>query len=407
MLFSILFTKIYFVFIGRGSIPGIFEYISIAVLTLILIVGTVLYFKNFKKRKFEKPKFGKNIISISLLIFSTLFLLTSFFINLNKKGVLWDAVALYDARAKYLMQGVNFSQMVDFSKYDPQNSYYYALYPPYTSVLHFFWYSLKIPAPVGIIYAIFLVFFAIAVFSFTKKRLGLFGSSLLTFLTITNGVIFSSSLAEYTNLPFTLQMFLGAFLLYEYLEDELKWKLFYGIGLIVTTMWIRFLEPIWAGAAIVLFIAIFLKKKFSRELAYPVFMGTYGILEYTSWQSFVSGFGQLSKIVSFSPAAILEPVVGIFTGSAITILIFFVKSWGFILLVHVFAILLALINRKKISFLQMFLLISILIYFSGLYFVSFQSVWWNTLGDSLVRSSTFMIPISGYIILEYLHGKKN
>ncbi len=407
MLVLVLITKISFVVTGKDIVPAGVEYASIAVLTLIIVVGVFSYIKNLRNGGVKKRLDTRNIISKLLIVFSALFVLSSFFINFNKKAVLWDAVALYDARAKFLMQGVGFSQMVELSKYDPQNSYYYVLYPPYTSMLHYFWYYLGIPAPVGVIYSIFLLLLAVAVFTFTKNWLGFFAAALLTFLVISNGVIFSSSLMEYTNLPFTLQMFLGIFLLYEYLKEDTKWKLAYGIGLIVTTMWIRFLEPLWVGVILALFVALLYKKKFSRELIYPVLMGVYGVLEYVSWQSFVTGFGNTTKIISFSFIRIIEPVIGIFTGSAFSILLFFVKSWGPILLVHLFAILLAVINRKRISFLQLFLFFTILIYYSGLYFVSFQSVWWDKLGDSLVRGSVFMIPISGYIILEYLHAKKN
>lgn len=408
LLVLVLVTKLSFTFFTSGSSVGVISIITIVLLILIILVGIFDYFKNrntvLKMKSFNKK--GR-LIDYILIAVSAIVILTSVIININKKAVLWDAVALYDARAKFLIQDVNFFEMVNLSKYDPQNSYYYVLYPPYTSVIHYYWYSLGVSVPVGVFYSILFFFLAVVVFTFTKKRVGNFLAALLTLLVVSNGVIFSSSLAEYTNLPFSLQMLLGIFLLYEYLNDDKKWKLFYGIGLVINTMWIRFLEPLWVGALLAMLIAIFLKKRFSKDLFYPALAGIYGVLEYVSWQGFVSGFGEATKIVSFSAAKIFELVIGVFTGSAISIMLFFVKSWGPILLVYIFAISLAAINKKRISFLQIFLLSSIIIYFSGLYFVSFQSVWWKALGDSLLRSSTFMVPIGGYIILEYLHGKKN
>jgi len=59
-------------------------------------------------------------------------------------------------------------------------------------------------------------------------------------------------------------------------------------------------------------------------------------------------------------------------------------------------------NGRKVSFLKAVLFLSILLYYSGLYFVSFQSHWWSKLGDSLSRSSIFMVPIAGYVMLSFL-----
>jgi hypothetical protein len=400
LLTLILLGKVYFLNIEGIDSMGIFGITSVVVLISLLILGSVNYFSNRIKNNKKISLQFFSILSLVILAFS-------FYINTSKNVHMWDSVALYDARAKFMLQGMNFSQMVDLSKYDPQNSYYYVLYPPHTSLLHYYWYRLQIPLPIGVFYSFLLILLMLSIVSLINKRLGLTMTAFLAFVTISNNTIFLSSLSEYTNLPFTLQMFLGSFLLYEYLNDEKKWKLFYGAGLVITTMWIRFLEPLWIGAVLALFTALYIKKKFSKELLIPIFIGLYGIIEYLSWQNFVSGFGEITKIVSFSLGRIFEPIIGIFTGSLFSIFIFFVKSWGPILLVHIFAIVIALINRKKMNFLQLFMLFTILIYFSGLYFVSFQSTWWDKLGDSLVRGSTFMIPISGYIILEYLHGKKN
>lgn len=407
LLCLVLATKISFATIGRGGSPGFFEYVSIIVLVAIIIAGTFDYIRSWRKKKSEKQVVEKAGLAKFFIILSILFISTSLFINFNKKAVLWDAVALYDARAIFLVSGINFTEMVEISKYDSNNNYYYVLYPPYTSMVHYFWYELGVPIPVGVFYSISLLLLAVVIYSVTRKHLGLIVAALLTFIVVSNGVIFSLSLSEYTNLPFTLQMFLGVFLIYEYLKGGSKWKIFYGIGLVITTMWIRFLEPLWVGAVLALFISTFIKKKFSKELLYPVLMLVCGVIEYIAWQSFVSGSVDTTKMVSFSAIRFLEPVVGIFTGSLASIFIFFIKSWGPILLVHLFAIYLAILNKNKLNFLQMFMIFTILIYFSGLYFVSFQSAWWDKLGDSLVRGSTFMIPISGYLILEYLHGKKN
>lgn len=414
ILSLVLATKVFFSVSGRGGNPGFLEWISAVVLALAIAAGSLCYIKRIRK---EVNTTKKSKLFSFFILLTAVVVGSSFVINLNKKALIWDSIALYDARAKFLLSGTTFSQMVEISKYDPVNSYYYVLYPPYTSIVHFFWYRLGIPLPIGVLYSFLLLFLGVSAYFLTRKRLGATLAIFLTFITVGNNMIFSSSLSEYTNLPYTLQFLLGVWLIGDFLEDKKTWKFFYGSALVVTSQWIRFLEPLWAGVVLALFIAMFKKKKWSRELLLPAVMGIYGVVEYGAWQSFVASFGDRTKIVSFALIKLLDPILGVFTGSAFSVLIFFIKSWGIILLVYMFAIFISYLFKKscrrssknspKQTFMGLTLLLSVLVYYSGLYFVSFQSVWWDKLGNSLVRGSTFMIPISGYLILEYLHGKKN
>lgn len=405
MLLSVLATKIYFVFVAKGINPTIWDYTSILFLIIFVVAGFISYLKDYKNRVKIKPE-KVNLLTKIFIILSILFIGTSILININKKAVVWDAVALYDARAKFLLQGATFSKMVEFSKFDPQNSYYYSLYPPYTSILHYFWYGSGIGLPVGVMYSVMLVFLAIAVYVIARTHLGLFAAILITFIAVSNKAIFTSSLTEYTNLPFTLLMSLGVFLLYEYIEDGTGWKGFYGIALIISSMWIRFLEPLWVGITLAFLISVYYKYRFSKRLILPFIMFVYGAVEYLSWQSFVSSFGSATKIVSFTSTHLLEPLVGIFTGSLFNIFLFFVASWGLIVVAYAAAVYLGIIKNKKLGFLELVLIFTSLIYFAGLYFVSFQSQWWTTLGDSLVRGSVFMLPVSAFIIFGYLNTEK-
>src|SRR3990170_4379210 len=151
LLIVMLLGKMYFVSIeGIGNLD-ILRFLSPAILMVFLFLGTVSFFKSSVSRhaKDFRGKFGNSTFTRVCLILCLLVVGMSFYININKKALTWDSVALYDARAKFLLSGINFSQMVELSKYDPQNSYYYVLYPPYTSVIHFFWYKLGIPVPTG------------------------------------------------------------------------------------------------------------------------------------------------------------------------------------------------------------------------------------------------------------------
>jgi len=412
-------TKMFFLSIERNNGVQLLNMASILLLILVLIIGSYSYIKILLKQK-EKPinrVSNINLLSKILLIITLLGLGCSFYINYHTKVLIWDSVALYDARAKFLLRGFNFSQMVDLSKYDPKNSYYYLLYPPFTSIIHYFWNKFAIPAPVNIYYSVNLLILGICVYLFAQKKIGRSSAIFLTFLTIINDVIFSGSLSGYTNLPFTLYIFVGVLLLSEYVEDKRLWKLLYGLALVISSQWIRFLEPLWFGVILSLLI-VKLKDRKKITIIFlltPLLALFYGFVEYTSWSKFVSSFGDKTKIVSYSSVNIIEPIVGVFTGSFYTVLLQFVKYWGVMLLVYLLSTLFLekkpndfkknnLSNQKLL--LRLTILFSIVIYFGGLYFVSFQTDWWNKLGDSLVRSSSFLIPISGYLLLKNLSVKK-
>lgn len=378
--------------------------ISLSLLTVFLVIGFVSFIKRSKERKIKvySVKFSKATIIAAAL---TLVVIgTSFYLNYQKKALSWDAVALYDARAKFLQEGMKFSGMVSLSRFDPQNSYYYVLYPPYTSLVHHFWYKLGITLPIGVFYSIILLLLGLVTLLATEEHLGKTLSTFLVFLVVANNNIFASSLAEYTNLPYSLHLLLGVLLLVGYINKREKWRLFYGISLVVSSQWIRFLEPLWVAVIFAFSVAILDKKNLNKNLPIVGIFAFYGLSEYLSWGYFVNQVAKSPAIVSFGILRIMEPLVGVFTGSLLAILIFFVSSWGVLVLIHLSALTVSFSRLKKqkhILFLISFILGCMLIYLFGLYFVSFQSVWWDKLGGSLVRSSTFLIPISGYLLFYY------
>jgi hypothetical protein len=412
LLILVISSKYHFIIIEGIQKLGSFEIASFLLATVLTISGTFLYFKNNfpLKFRFKLKRFGFGKFSFYKLLLIVLFLgfVFSLYINFNKPALSWDAIALYDARAKYLLEGVNFSQMVDLSKYDPQNSYYYLLYPPFTSQIHYFWHKLLIPVPIGVYYSIMLFLIGVVVYVFARKKFNPLASIILVFVTVLNNTIFSVSLSEYTNLPFILNLLLGIFLLAEYLEDRQKWKVIFGLLLVVSSQWIRYLEPLWIGVLLAFVFTTIKANQWKKQIVFIVLAIVYGLSEYIGWGSFIQSFGKKTEVVSFSVLRFIEPIVGIFTGTAASILKFFVLSWGIILLIH-FLVIIMYTDKKNwlfsssknttIQFFRLIIMFTILIYFLGLYFVSFQSSWWGSLGNSLVRSASFLIPISGYLLL--------
>lgn len=400
-----IFQKIFFLKLEGLYSLGWMGLAALGIAVLLTILGIIIYKKDSSKKIFNKTSSMR--VFILLMITISTILIFSFILNLIGHTFNWDSVALYDARARFLLGGTKFSDMTALSAYDPKNIYYYLLYPPYTSLVHYFWYKLSLPFPVGLYYTVCLILFAVSIYFLTCKKIGKIPALLLVFLTVVNNVVFFSSLIAYTNLPYSLLIVLGVFLLFDYLQDNISWKLYFGILLIVGSIWIRYLEPLWFGIIVAFSISIALKKGVKKSLLLSIPFLIFGTLEYFSWKYFVDKNLGSNQVVSFESTKILEPIIGIFTGSLVTILIFFFKSWGVMVLVHFSGIAASLKYWRKNLFLILVILFSGMIYFGGLYFVSFQSEWWDKLGDSLIRSSAFMIPISGYLIIEYLiKGKR-
>lgn len=383
--------------VGKLELAGFFA---------LFIVGTIAFIRKFS---FARPK-KFDPLTFFLLAATVITVGMSLHLNLNKTSMHWDAIALYDARAKFLEGGMKFSDMPTLAKYDNLNKYYYLLYPPYTSIGHFFWRSTGFLSqiPVGVYYSILFAALIIITFLVAKKSIGSRAASLLALLVASNNSIINISVKEYTNLPYTLHLIIGIFLLFSYIKTKKAWQLLYGVFFVSTSVWIRFLEPIWLVVILAFVIATFSKKDLPKTLLSSVVLGLFGLIQYLSWTYFTKVIGGNPGFLNLSSVSVFEPFLGVFTGSWAPVLIVFAKSWGTPLLIYLFA--LAAIGfrwryvrqNREILFLSLIIIFSISLYFLQLYFVSFQASWWEAAARSLDRSSTFLIPVSGYLLIRLI-----
>ena len=408
--FAILGEKIYFFFSETQFAKSFWGLIDIAGLIIIFLAGVALYFKEKRKRTYSGVEVStlftkKNLPTLSILLLVCVAIGFSFFLNLNKVTLHWDAVAIYDARAKFLEGGIRFSQMPSLSIYDNLNKYYYLLYPPYTSIAHYFWYKLLPGAPVSVYYSILLVLLGSVVFFFSRSELGSKMAALLTLLTVSNINIFNISIKEYSNLPYTLYLVAGIFLLFAYLKNEGMWRLLFGALLIAGSQWIRFLEPVWLGIFMAFALSLFTKRGLAKSTAISFAIFILGSVQYLSWRYFTQEVARNPEIINLGAKNIFEPVVGMFTGAFFIVVFRILTSWGLPLLIPLTALCSSifrgrdLLKRPQLLFLSLIIVFCLGIYFLPLYFVSFQSDWWQAVAKSLERSSTFLVPVSGYLIL--------
>jgi hypothetical protein len=252
----------------------------------------------------------------------------------------------------------------------------------------------------------------VGIFYLTRGTLGGRIAAFLSLIVVSNNVVFNLSIKEYSNLPYTLYLVFGIFLLFDYMQKKRLWELLFGTFFIATSIWIRVLEPIW----LVVFLGIVLASIFNRALKRVMFPALlllgYCLIQYLSWSYFVKVVGQNPSVLSFSAVSLAEPLLGIFTGAWVNVLIVMVQSWGIPLFIHLVALLAVFFRWRTISknepmlFLCLIVFVSIILYFSQLYFVSFQADWWESVGRSLGRSSSYLVPITGYILLHLITTSK-
>jgi hypothetical protein len=403
----ILYGKIFFFFSESAYAASLIGKLDLFTSIVLFLLAIVFFFKTRAKTwgnnvVFKKGKLDLKSVATFLVIASVIGL--SFYLNFHKVIQEWDSVALYDARAKFLESGVKFSDMTEFSKND-EISYYYLMYPPLTSIAHYFWYQLDTGLPVSIIYSISFLFFALGLFLLGRKFLGNKLGLVLVLLTLTNKDIFTLSILEYTNLPFTTNIVFAAFLLAEYLKTPRWWKYLYATLLISTSQWIRYLEPVWLLIAFVFLLVYIRRNNWLGGFLRGLLMVVPCIIGYLSWGYFTKYIAGSPSAVSISLKTISDPIIGLFTGKVVGVAFVFVKSQGFSLFIYLPLIIVGIMSLKQILivrqrlFLWLFIVFSIVFYFVAMYFSSFQGDWWESLGGSIVRSSSFIIPVSLLFLL--------
>ena len=151
--------------------------------------------------------------------------------------------------------------------------------------------------------------------------------------------------------------------------------------------------------------SLFTKRGLAKSTAISFAIFILGSVQYLSWRYFTQEVARNPEIINLGAKNIFEPVVGMFTGAFFIVVFRILTSWGLPLLIPLTALCSSifrgrdLLKRPQLLFLSLIIVFCLGIYFLPLYFVSFQSDWWGAVAKSLERSSTFLVPVSGYLIL--------
>jgi len=398
LIFVSVVVKLYFISIEPiyiSNILGKTDIVAIVVSSIFLLGYSLKSIKDDTKSKYKY-----NVKIFFLFILTIIVLSISTIYNLNKKSLDWDAIALYDARAKFLTSGMSFSQMGMLSEFDDKNKYYYLLYPPFTSIIHQFWYKFNVNLPIGVLYSIFLILMVLILGSLVIDYLGLFWTVLTVLLVVSNKDIFSISIIEYTNLPFTLYLTSGIFLLLNGFVKNKRYIQILGFLFIAGSIWIRFLEPVWLAVVLAYIVATLFNKKIKQNMLCIIIGISIILSQYIGWNYFQKIVANTPQIFHINKFVIFESIWGLFTGSFLNILFFYLKSYGVLSIIYFTALI--KINKKEPNefiFLRLIIIICLVMYFAGIYGISFMFDWWREMSGSLARSSSYLIPISIFLII--------
>lgn len=330
----------------------------------------------------------------------------------------WDAYAMYDARARFVLEGIPFSYMATFSDYDDFNTHYYFSYPPMTSIIHATLYAAGFGSPM-IVYALFML----CLFFSYLGILNMIGANRifqligLGFL-ILNPLLMSQSNVAYTNLPMMAFQMMSLLYLIKYLYNPRMAYLFLSGLFLGFGTWTRSLEPTFVSFVFaIIFIhigisSLSLTSKISRTVFYLFLTLIWRIL----WNWYVTTHVGVISAGETNPS--LEQLINRLADSLALTNLFEVAL--FILgalrpiLAYVLLMLTGLMALYLYSFpksykrLQiMLLIISMTILATmtaGTLYFSQTFVWWDQIGGSFLRSNLILLPLAALLAINTINA---
>lgn len=346
--------------------------------------------------------------SLPMLLFSLLSLviiLRGFFLPIRG----WDAISLYDSRAKMFLEGLKLSELKELSSYDDFNYYYYFSYPPMTSVIHTVFYSLGI-SRVMVVYAIFFCSFLAYLFILLRKsklhnylKVGLFLSILL------NPLLLGQTNIAYTNLPLIAFQIGALYYLLRYSEERSSTFLFISSVLLAFGNWTRSLEPIFIGFILAALYLIILEK--GKTITEKLFLGIgysfIPLVTRTIWFNYLqAAVGSIGETTPGVGTIITRVLDSLYAANLIEVA-FFIFIALFPIALYIFLILIGLIYRKlsgsrglskREAVLMIIVSTMALLMVGGTLYFSTTFSWWSKIPESFLRSNLLLIPISVLLV---------
>lgn len=347
-----------------------------------------LVLPNFRKIFLDMEWYERAVLFIILFVFGLSFVLMIYY-PVNA----WDALALYDFRAKIMASLGYFVQIQG-------NFTYFSQYPLLTSLTHTIVYLFGGNNP-QFTYPFYLISFALLVFSLARKDVGRFVAMATALFIVTNPETLQNSLIAYTNLPYTVFYVIGVIYLYKAVKDNKNVYIFLSALLIGLSTWVRADEPFWLTGAIVIIIYSIYKKSLIPSLVYfPIFL-----LIQQPWSIYAAHlFGQSYSTTGQLTLVGKSVLSGVNFGRILDVTIFIYKnvvlSWGFISAAFLIAIIVDIKNKFSHYRLIMLsiIIINLLGLIAGTYIFSLEVSGWKDIPDSALRLAMFFPPLMIYYV---------
>lgn len=399
-----IFTLLMFCYSTLGLRITLQSTITALIGGILLMTALLIVFK--RKIFINLPGFIKSVLGLSrlekiIVLAITAIVVASLIITTYFPVYIWDALALYDFRAKMIAQFGFYTQIAG-------NYVWFGGYPLFTSLSHALVYIFEGDNPqflYSLMYFSYILVFYGAIREVVNRKIALITSLMLA----TIPVLFDHSTFAYTNLPYSIFLSMGSIYLYVWFvkNKPIGYLLLSAIMTGLST-WTRSAEPFWMINIVILgFLSLYRFKKYLLTSMLYVF--TFLLIR-EPWnivnRYLLSSKGSInvSNIVSetTSYAAIfLKPFelqrlgeVGVY------IYKYVIASWYPLLFLFIFCLLINikgfLHKTSSLFVLIIFLYFGLLVY--GTYLFTFGSVPWSEIPDSARRMAMFFMPLMVYYI---------
>lgn len=372
--------------------------------TLLLIIGLIAPLQLLILKKRIRLITGReNIIrtlrkfnTIEKALFVALFIiiLSSFLLSMYWPVTIWDALALYDFRAKVIVEVGQFFQIAN-------NFQYFAHYPLFTSLSHSIVYVFGGKNP-QFIYSLMFLSFIIIFYKAVRRYANIKVSLVFTLLLATTPVLFHHSTFAYTNLPYTIYLVVGMIYLHNFITTKNIRDIVLSAIFIGLSTWVRAVEPFWITPLVILIPFALYRKRFFALITYLLIFFP---IQYPWKQFMINNFGQgrstTSQVSTVAGNIFSNFDIKQFFGVTEYVYTNVIKSWGILLLVLVILIVILENIKKRFSRSNAFLviiLVNFAIFIAASYSFSVSYQGWDKIPDSARRLSMFFIPLMIYYI---------
>lgn len=387
---------IFTLFIFFYSLTGIRINLLTMSLTLIILLSISYLLARNKLKKLDRKlllgwTFLQKILLLAILGTIAVSLIHAIYYPVSA----WDALTLYDFRAKIILEEGHFTQIAN--NFSTNFSYY----PLLTSLIHVWIYSLGANNP-QFVYSLYFLSFLIIFYSLVLRNSTKTIALISTFVLGSTPILYYHSTFAYTNLPYTIYMASGLLYLFLFLANKSIKTLILSALLVGLSTWSRSAEQFWVTPLLILFGYSLFRKNILPVIIYSLVF--FAVRQ--PWSLFLAGlYGRYYSISTQAVTAGKVLVEGQIDFSRLMEVLRFVYQnvivgWGPVWILFIFCLSfeLLLLGRTKRLIVVAVVALNLGILIAGTYFLGLRFRDWRDLTDSASRSSMFFIPLFVYYI---------